>query len=183
MKRRNALLASVLAAGLVAGAATAAAQAPAGGAPCPGSGMGYGQGRGMHHGMQQGMHQGHGKGMMAPHQQAARLAALKDALKLQPAQMDAWNGFEARLVAQRDARSKHFEQMQKLRDDPDALADFRVATLQERAKDAAETNTARKALVATLTPEQKVTFDSFRRGPMGPGGPGHRHGYGPGAQS
>jgi hypothetical protein len=124
--------------------------------------------------------------MMDPQQQAARLAALKEALKLQPAQMDAWNGFEARVVAQRDARSKQFEQMRKLRDNPDALADFRVAMLQERAQGAAEVNAARKTLVATLTPEQKTTFDNFRRGPMGPGGPGgpgHRHGHGPGAQS
>jgi hypothetical protein len=176
MKHHTALLASMLATGLIAG--TAAAQPPAGGAPCAGPGMGYGHGAGMHHGP--------GQGMMDPQQQAARLAALKEALKLQPAQMDAWNGFEARVVAQRDARSKQFEQMRKLRDNPDALADFRVAMLQERAQGAAEVNAARKTQVATLTPEQKTTFDNFRRGPMGPGGPGgpgHRHGHGPGAQS
>lgn len=96
--------------------------------------------------------------------------------------MEAWNGFEARVAAMREGRTKQMEQMQKLRDNPDALADYRVTMLQERAQAAAEINTARKTLVATLTPEQKATFDSFRRGPMGPGGPGHRHGYGPGPQ-
>ncbi len=66
------------------------------------------------------------------------------------------------------------EAMQNLQGDPQALADQRVAWMKQRAQAAEEINGLRKALYATLTPEQKATFDQFRPGPGGMAG------YGPG---
>jgi hypothetical protein len=80
--------------------------------------------------------------------------------------------------------------MQGMRGNPDAMADARVAMLKFNARSAEEINNARKALTATLTPEQKATFEQFRgpgmmagdgRGPGGGGrdfGPGQGHGQG-----
>jgi hypothetical protein len=139
----------------------------------------YGPGRGA----------GYGPGVRAPatpEQVTQRLAPLKDALKLQPDQMAAWNAFEGKVTANAQARAKLRESMPAPAD-RDAMADFRVSMMKFNAQAADEANQARKALLATLSPEQKATFDSYRPGPMaggGPGyGPGHRHGgpgYGPG---
>jgi len=120
------------------------------------------------------------QGPMTPEQVTQRMTPLKEALKLQPTQMAAWNAFEGKVAANAQARAKLRESM-PAPGNRDAMADFRVAMMKFNAQAAEETNNARKALVATLTPEQKTTFDNFRPGPMagGPGyGPGHRHGGG-----
>jgi hypothetical protein len=74
------------------------------------------------------------------------------------------------------------------RGDAQAMADQRVAMMKHNAAAAEEVNELRKALVATLTPEQKATFEQFAPGHRFAGGPGaagarhgHGHGYGPGA--
>lgn len=104
----------------------------------------------------------------------ARLDQLEAALKLQPNQLAAWTAYEARVKAQVDERVKMREAMQNLHGDAQALADQRVAWMKQRAQAAEEINELRKALYATLTPEQKATFDQFRPGPGGMAG------YGPG---
>jgi hypothetical protein len=121
-----------------------------------------------------------------------RLTTLKEALKLQPSQLDAWNAFEAKAKAEGQVR---FEMRQAMHQQPDAQAraDQRVEFMKQRAQGAEEVNGLRKALVATLTPEQKATFEQYSMGPRmgrGPGpdggkpgrgfGPGHGSGYGPG---
>ena len=159
--------------------AVALAAALAAGTAMAHGGMGYGPGSGPGQ-----------RGPMTSEQIAQRISPLKEALKLQPNQLDAWNAYEAKLAANAQARAKLHEAM-PARGDRDAMADFRVTMMKFNAQAAEETNNARKALVATLSAEQKTTFDNFRPGPMARGGgagygPGHRHGgsgpgHGPGA--
>jgi 1,2-phenylacetyl-CoA epoxidase PaaB subunit len=111
-----------------------------------------------------------------------RLSTLKEALKLQPNQLDAWNAYEAKVKAEGQVR---FEMRQAMHQQTDAqaLADQRVAMMKHRAQAAEEINTLRKALVATLTPEQKATFDQYSMGPHmrgGRGAEGGMPGVGPG---
>ncbi|MFN3567147.1 MAG: Spy/CpxP family protein refolding chaperone [Burkholderiaceae bacterium] len=117
------------------------------------------------------------RGGPSPEIAQARLDQLKAALDLQPNQLEAWNAFEARVKAQVQVAAKRREAMRDFQGDSQALADQRVAWLKQRAQAAEELNAVRKNLYATLTPEQKATFDRFRPGPGGIGyGPGHRHG-------
>jgi len=53
-----------------------------------------------------------------------------------------------------------------------------VTMLKHKAQAAEEINVLRKALAATLTAEQKATFDQYAMGPRFARGPGH--GPGPG---
>lgn len=114
-----------------------------------------------------------------------RLGDLKGALKLTAQQESAWSSYEQAVTRAAAGRAKLFESMQGARGQPDALGDLRVSMMKFNAQSADEINQARKALVATLTPEQKTSFDQFRPGPgpyagRGPGyGPGHGPGYGP----
>jgi hypothetical protein len=127
--------------------------------------------------------QGGGMGYGGPPQTAAehverlqsRLDALKEALKLQPNQVAAWDAYEARVKSEAQA---HFALRQTMQQQADsqALADQRVAMMKQRAQAAEDVNGLRKALVATLTPEQKATFDQYSAGPGFAGGAG----YGPG---
>jgi Spy/CpxP family protein refolding chaperone len=119
-----------------------------------------------------------------------RLAGLKDELKLQPNQLDAWNAWEARIKAEGQVRFEMRQAMHRFQGDAQAFADQRVAMMKHRAQAADEINGLRKALVATLTPEQKATFDQHSMGPRMRGGPGAHggkpgqgpgQGYGPGA--
>lgn len=124
-----------------------------------------------------------GRGPPSAEQITQRLTPLKDALKLRPDQISAWDAYEAKLVAAAQARSKMHEAM-PARGDRDAMADFHVTMMKFNAQAAEETNLALKALVARLSAEQKATFDVFRPGPgpMAGGrgdGPGHRHGHRP----
>ena len=116
-----------------------------------------------------------------------RLNTLKEALKLQPNQLDAWNAYEAKLKAEGQVRFEMRQAMHQQQGDAQALADQRVAMMKHKAQAAEEINGLRKALVATLTPEQKATFDQYAMGPrMGRGAgaeggkPGMGPGYGPG---
>lgn len=139
--------------------------------------------------------QGGGMGMgpragapMDPAQHAervqARLAGLKEALKLQPGQLDAWNAYEAKAKSEAQARAQMRQSMLEQRGDAQAMADQRVAMLKHNAQAAEEINGLRKALVATLSPEQKATFEQYAMGPRfarGSGyGPGPGGGRGPG---
>jgi Spy/CpxP family protein refolding chaperone len=171
MKARKTLLTITVAAALGAIATATLAHGPGwGGANCPAGANCAMAGAGPMMGM-------HGMGMRGgpnPEFAQARLEQLKAALKLQPNQLDAWNAFEARVKAQVEERVKMREAMRNFQGDPEALADQRVAWMKQRAQAAEELNALRKNLYATLTPEQKATFDQFRPGP------GAMAGYGPG---
>jgi Spy/CpxP family protein refolding chaperone len=113
----------------------------------------------------------------------ARLGSLKEALKLQPNQLDAWNAYEAKVKAEGQARFEMRQAMHQQQGDAQALADQRVAMMKQKAQAAEEINGLRKALVAKLTPEQKATFDQYSMGPhmgRGPGADGGKPGMGPG---
>lgn len=112
----------------------------------------------------------HGDGPRSPvtaEQVSTRLGQLKAELRLQPSQTAAWDAFEAKVVGNTRARLALRETRPRA-DDRDARMDFRVKMLKFNAQAAEEALAARKALVATLTPEQKATLDRF--------GPGRRHG-------
>lgn len=114
----------------------------------------------------------HGDGPRGPitvEQVSKRLGNLKAELKLQPAQTAAWDAFEAKVVSNTKARLALRESRPRT-DDRDARMDFRVRMMKFNAQAAEEALAARKALVATLTPEQKATLDRF--------GPGKRSGSG-----
>ena len=123
---------------------------------------------------------------------AQRLAALKDQLKLTPAQEPAWTAFAAAMQpGERPARldRKDMEQLTT----PERIDRMRALRAQHAAE-ADRRGEATKTFYAALTPEQQKTFDAQARrhpghhpgmGPMkgdGPrhGGPGH-HGRGDGA--
>ncbi len=141
--------------------------------------------------------QGGGMGMGGPPTTAAehaermqaRLGTLKEALKLQPNQIDAWNAYEAKVKSEGQVRFEMRQAMHQQQGDAQAIADQRVAMMKHKAQAAEEISGLRKALVATLTPEQKATFDQYSMGPrMGSRGPGADAGkpggmgpgYGPG---
>ncbi|MDL1861771.1 hypothetical protein FBR04_12185 [Betaproteobacteria bacterium PRO7] len=175
MKARNTLLTIAVAGALGALATAALAHGPGwGGANCPAGANCAMAGAGPMMGMG-------GMGMRGgpnPEFAQARLDQLEAALKLQPNQLAAWNAYEARVKAQVEERAKMHEAMQNLQGDPQALADQRVAWMKQRAQAAEEINGLRKALYATLTPEQKATFDQFRPGPGGMAGYGQGRGRG-----
>jgi Spy/CpxP family protein refolding chaperone len=137
--------------------------------------------------------QGGGIGMMGPRSGApmdpalhaervqARLDALKDALKLQAGQVDAWNAYEARVKSGAEARAQLRQEMQAHRGDPEAMADYRVTMMKHNAQAAEEINGLRKAFVATLTAEQQATFNEYSMSPRFARGPGAGPGFGPGA--
>ncbi|MEW5881792.1 MAG: Spy/CpxP family protein refolding chaperone [Pseudomonadota bacterium] len=118
------------------------------------------------------------RGGPSPEIAQARLDQLKAALNLQPNQLEAWNAFEAHVKAQAQEAAKMREAMRNFQGDSQALADQRVAWLKQRAQAAEELNALRKNLYATLTPEQKATFDRFSPGPGGMAGYGAGHRYG-----
>jgi DNA-binding phage protein len=112
-----------------------------------------------------------------------RLAALKEALKLQPNQLAAWNDYEAKVKAEAQARAQMRQAMLEQRGDAQAMADQRVAMMKHDAQAAEEVNVLRKALVATLSAEQKATFEQYATPRFAGAGPraGFGPGYGPGA--
>jgi hypothetical protein len=115
----------------------------------------------------------------------ARLNSLKDALKLQPAQVDAWNAYAATITTEAQARAQMRQGMLDSRGDSQAMADQHVAHMKHNAQAAEEINGMRKALLATLSAEQKATFEQYAVGPgqgmRGGRGPGPGYGPGPGA--
>jgi len=66
------------------------------------------------------------------------------------------------------------------RGDSQAIADQRVAHMKRNAQAAEEVNGLRKALVATMSAEQKSTFDQYAAGPMNGMRGGRGRGPGPG---
>jgi hypothetical protein len=162
MQVRQSLLSLALV-GLVAASGTAVAYGPG----APGAGMGPGPRAGA---------------PADPAQHAervqARLATLKDALKLQPNQLDAWSAYEAKVKSEAQARAQMRQAMLEQRADAQAMADQRVAMMKHNAQAAEEINGLRKALVATLSAEQKATFEQYAMGPRFARGPGA--GPGPG---
>jgi hypothetical protein len=156
MKASTSILLAIVAAGTVTGTALAYG-------PGPQAGMGPRAGA-----------------PMDPAQRAERmqlrLNTLKDALKLQPSQLGAWNAYAAALIAEAQVRAQMRQSMLDSRGDAQAMADQHVAHMKHNAQAAEEANALRKALVATLSAEQKATFDQYA---FGPGG-GMRGGRGPG---
>jgi hypothetical protein len=156
---------------LFAAAASALAYGPG---PGGGMGIGFGPGSGAQF----------DPALQAERMQA-RLDELKGALKLQPAQMDAWNAYEAKVRTDAQARAQLHRSMFENRGDAQSMADQRVTMMKYNAQSADEINQLRKALYASLTDEQKATFDRqavgprFARGPAA-GGQGFGPGYGPG---
>lgn len=138
---------------------------------------------------------GGGAGMMGPRgaapvdpaQHAAwvqqRLDGLQTALKLQPEQQAAWNAYAAKVKTEAQERAQLRQEMLAQRDDAQAMADHRVAMMKRNAQAAEEINALRKSLYASLSDEQKATFDSFgpaARLARGPAADGVKPGYGPG---
>ncbi|CAN7425207.1 hypothetical protein ASF11_02785 [Acidovorax sp. Leaf76] len=116
--------------------------------------------------------------------QAKRMAALKDQLKLTPAQESGWTTFTTALQpGERTARLDR-KDMDKLTT-PERIDRMRALRAQHAAE-ADRRGEATKAFYATLTPEQQKTFDAqahrhHRGGPHGEGRPGkggerHHHG-------
>ena len=114
-------------------------------------------------------------------QHAERLAALKEKLKLTPAQEGAWSSFTAaqqrpaRSMGQADAERAEFAKLTT----PQRL-DRMQARQAERSAMFAKRADATRSFYATLTPEQQKTFDAesmprfgAHEGHGGPGG--HRH--------
>ncbi len=153
-------------------------------------GMGQGQSMGMGMGMQQGMHQGAGPGMqqstqrgMGPGMQggshrgmkggshgpetaaatATRLADVKGALKITPAQEAAWSAYTTVLQAQATARDTLRVDMQAKMQDPKLTQAERAAQRdtmgQLRDQHQADRANALTALHAVLTPEQRAIAD------------------------
>ncbi|MBL0421293.1 Spy/CpxP family protein refolding chaperone [Ramlibacter sp. AW1] len=155
---RSSLVATALLAALAGGAF---AQAPA----APPSGQG-----------QPGAHRGHRDPAQMQERFQRRMADLKQKLQLTPGQEGAWTEFTTQLQPQprgprmdRDAwaRMTTPERIDRMR----SLRAERMAQMDQRAE-------ATKSFYATLTPEQKKTFDELgsrgmRRG--GDHGQGHRH--------
>lgn len=124
---------------------------------------------------------GDGKERHERHQahMAKRMAALKDQLKLTPAQEPAWTAFTAAMKP--GERPAHLErkEMDKLTT-PERIDRMR-ALRSQHAAEADHRGEATKTFYAALTPEQQKTFDAqAHHGPrMGGmrGGEGH-HGHG-----
>ncbi|RZJ60309.1 MAG: hypothetical protein EON49_08810 [Acidovorax sp.] len=112
--------------------------------------------------------------------QAKRMAALKDQLRLTPAQESGWTTFTTALQpGERTARLDR-KDMDKLTT-PERIDRMRALRAQHAAE-ADRRGEATKAFYTTLTPEQQKTFDAqasrhHRGGPHGDG-EGRRHGKG-----
>lgn len=117
----------------------------------------------------------------------ARLARLKDALKIAPEQEAAWSAFVARTSpdvrppAREDVRAQREEWRQL--STPERLDRMEAAKTRRDAR-MAQRNDAIRSLYASLTPEQQKVFDEQATGPRpgrhvkdhGPGPHGKHHG-------
>lgn len=118
-------------------------------------------------------------------QHAKHLAALKDKLKLTPAQEGSWNSFAAaqqppaRPAGQPGAERAEFAKMTT----PQRL-DRMQARQAERSAMFAKRADATRSFYAALTPEQQKVFDTESMHRFGRGGPdGHHHPMPPPAKS
>ncbi len=94
----------------------------------------------------------------------ARLATVKNELKITTAQEPAWQKFEGVVRQQADARRAMRSTMQARMQDPNAAASIdhaaqRDSMMKLREGNRAERDAARQALYAVLTPEQKTLAD------------------------
>ncbi len=138
----------------------------AGVGPCvgagPAQGMGYGMGPGAGPGI--GMGAGMGGPMQGPQDAAAigaRLAQLKNELKITAAQEGAWGAYAAVVQQHAEQRLVLHMQMQAQMHDPQAAATldrnaYREAMLKMRDEHLAARGEAMKNLNAVLTPEQQA---------------------------
>jgi LTXXQ motif family protein len=136
-----------------------------GDAGCMGAGKGQGMGR--HQGGPGGQ-----RGAGNPADVAARLAAAKTSLAITTAQEPAWQAFEGMARQHAEARQAMRSTMQGAMQGQAASADHaaqREAMMKQREAHRAESEAARQALYAVLTPEQKAIADKQ----LG-AGPGHR---------
>ena len=114
--------------------------------------------------------------------QAKRLAALKEKLKITPAQEGAWTTFTSGMQMQPPGPRPEHAEMEKL-STPQRLDKMREMRAQHAAA-AEKRDAAVKTFYAALSPEQQKTFDAehTRMGPRGGrhgghhGGPGGEHG-------
>ena len=133
-------------------------------------GMGPGMQGGGHHGMKGGMgggmHGGMHGGSHGPETAAAtatRLADVKAALKITPAQEAAWGAYTTVLQAQATARDTLRTEMQAKMHDPKTTQAERTAQRDTMGKlhdqHLADRSAALTALQAVLTPEQRAVAD------------------------
>ena len=141
-------------------------QAHSGPGGCEHAGRGMNMGmEGGHGGMRGGMRGGMGGADMAA-RTTARLGELKTQLKLTDAQEPAWQQYEAVVRQQADAMQALRKGMQARMQDPKAMAEIdpqaqRESMLKLRESNQAARDTARQALYAVLTPEQKALADQW----------------------
>ena len=156
---------------IAVGAAALAVAAVAAAQPCGGTGAGFGPGTGMRGGPGMGMGMGPGHGAHGPADHAAvadgRLAYLKSALKITPAQESAWDAFAATSKAQVASMDAMREKMWQGGASAPERAAARAEAMQQRATVMAAASKAIGGLYAVLTPEQKAIADQN----LGPGGP------------
>ena len=129
-------------------------------------GMGPGMQGGGHHGMKGGMGGGMKGGNHGPETAAAtatRLADVKGALKITPAQEAAWGSYTPVLQAQATARDTLRADMQAKMQDPKTTQAERTAQRESMGKlrdqHLADRTAALTALQAVLTPEQRAIAD------------------------
>jgi Spy/CpxP family protein refolding chaperone len=166
---------------MAVGAAALAVAAVAAAQPCVGGGGGFGPGMGAGYGARgpgmgggygaRGLGMGGGYGARGSVDHAAvaetRLAEIKSALKITPAQEGAWDAFAATSKAQAASMDAMREKMwQGGASAPDRAA-ARAEAMQQRASVMAAASKALGELYAVLTPEQKAIADQN----LGPGGP------------
>jgi len=105
------------------------------------------------------------RGQMAvPARPAHRLEQMKKALNLQPAQMPAWNAYEAAAKSHAETQGQLREELRQAQADPKKAAEIRQQMNEQREKAARVIDPLREALLAKLNDEQKVTFDRMRPG-------------------
>lgn len=130
----------------------------------PGAGYGMGYGPGGHMGPWgggYGMHGPYGFGGYGPEGADARLANLKQELKITKNQTKAWEAFEAAVRNQAKSVGDLREAMYASRGNPEA----HYAIMQQRFAGLQAVQKARTELYGALTAEQKTVFD--RPGPYG----------------
>jgi hypothetical protein len=193
MKTSSKTIVTTLAAAGFALLAGAAYAFPPGGGPCGaggGPGMGaWGGGPGMMRGGGYGpgpMARGYGPGAgfqpgAGPSANAdARLAFLKDTLKITTGQQAAWDAYAAKAKEQANTMVAMRAQMANTPQNAQDRITQRTELMKQRVAGMEGVSTAFKELYETLTPEQKAIADQQVGGGMRFAQAGPRGGYGPG---
>lgn len=104
----------------------------------------------------------------APAPRRVGLDEMKAALKLKPSQMEAWAAYETALKARAD-QELPVRSERKSRDGTAATpTEPRAQAAKQGAQASENVAAARDKLVATLSPEQKATFEQMRPATHGP---------------